>query len=322
MAAGCAGSHHPATVGSEPATYAPTLSVPAPSMTTRSTTTLATTPRPRARPRPRPPFAVAERTFTFVDHSRSVHYPGEPLQPRKLVILVWYPAAQSAGPFPLVVFGHGFAVTPGIYSALLRHWAAVGYVVAAPVFPLGNADAPGGPNETDLVNQPRDMSFVISRMLAIGGGALAGTIDARRIAVSGQSDGGDTALSAAYNARFRDRRIGAAVILSGEEIPGVGGYDFPAPAPALLAVQGLADTINPPSFTYAFFAAARPPKYLLTLPGAPHLGPYTNQQPQLGIVERVTTAFLDLYLKRIAGARRRMLAAGRVPGTASLTTGS
>jgi hypothetical protein len=61
-----------------------------------------------------------------------------------------------------VIFGHGFAVTPGIYTPLLQYWARAGYVVAAPIFPLGNANAPGGPNESDLVNQPRDMSFVIT----------------------------------------------------------------------------------------------------------------------------------------------------------------
>src|SRR6202035_5291617 len=76
------------------------------------------------------------------------------------------PPARAEGPFPLIVFGHGFAVTPATYSRLLQSWTRAGFVVAAPVFPLGNARAPGGPNEADLVNQPADMSFVISHMLA------------------------------------------------------------------------------------------------------------------------------------------------------------
>ncbi len=273
--------------------------------------------------------------MTFVDQTRTVQYPGQAPGARKLVTIVRYPAQgapsggdrvdaapqRSGGPFPLVIFGHGFAVTPGIYAPLLRAWARAGYVVAAPVFPLGNANAPGGPNENDLVNQPRDMSFVISGMLRASAqrdGFFGGLTDRRRIAVSGQSDGGDTALTAAYASRFVDRRIDAAVILSGQEIPGVGGLDFPAPSPPLLAVQGLADTINLPSTTYAFFDAARPPKYLLALPGASHLGPYTGEQPQLGVVERVTIAFLDAYLKHSPGALARMAAAGRAPGVAVL----
>ncbi len=60
-------------------------------------------------------------------------------------------------------------------------------------------------------------------------------------------------------------------------------------------------------------------KHLLTLIGAPHLPPYTTAEPQLGIVERVTIAFLERYLEGRAGALRTMLAAGRVPGIASIS---
>ncbi len=74
-------------------------------------------------------------------------------------------ATHVPGGFPQIVFGHGFAVTPATYYLLLRAWARAGYVVAAPVFPKENAQAPGGPDESDLVNQPRDMSFVITCML-------------------------------------------------------------------------------------------------------------------------------------------------------------
>jgi dienelactone hydrolase len=314
---------------------------PATTTVTTPTTTVAgagtpTTPAPPQRHRkPHPPFAVGLRTMTFLDTSRRVRYPGQGSGPRRLVTIIRYPARGSAsrtdvigaaperaaGPFPLVIFGHGFAVTPQPYAPLLRAWARAGYVVAAPLFPLGNARAPGGPNENDLVNQPRDMSFVITRLLVASGargGLLSRLIDPGQIAVSGQSDGGDTALSVAYDSRWRDRRVRAAVILSGAEIPGVGGYDFPAPSPPLLATQGTADTINPPELTRTFYDAAAPPKYLLELFGAPHLGPYTDEQPQLGIVERVTIAFLDRYLKRGTRALARMVHAGDVARTSAL----
>jgi dienelactone hydrolase len=238
---------------------------------------------------------------------------------RRLVTIVRFPKAP--GRFPLIVFGHGFAVTPRPYASLLRAWARAGYVVAAPVFPLGNAAAPGGPDEQDLVNQPGDMSFVITRMLAAGdarSGPLAGRIDPRKLAVSGQSDGGDTALAVAYDPRYQDARVGAAVILSGAEIPFLTKIRFGKPGPPLLASQGTADTINLPPATYAFFDAARAPKYLLTLSGAPHLPPYTDMQPQLAIVERTSLAFLDYYLKGQPGALRRMAAAARVRGIAEL----
>jgi dienelactone hydrolase len=289
---------------------------------------------PRSRPRPSS-FAVGLRVLRLLDSSRTIRLPDGTTAPRTLVTYVRYPAlgaagatdvrdapaARADGSFPLVIFGHGFAVTPKPYVRLLQAWARAGYVVAAPVFPLGNADAPGGPNESDLINQPADMRVAISRLLAASGaasGPLAGLIDPARVAVSGQSDGGDTALAVAYDARFRDPRVGAAIILSGAEIPGTEGFAFPAGGPPLLATQGTADTVNLPSATQLFFDAAPRPKYLLSLLGAEHLPPYTGQQPQLGIVERASIAFLDGFLRRRPGALGRLVTAANVSGVASL----
>jgi dienelactone hydrolase len=291
--------------------------------------------QPRASVRPHPPFAVGEVTARFVDRSRKVRFPGRPAQPRPLITVIRYPAvgsasakdlpgarpARASGPFPLVVFGHGFAVTPATYSRLLRAWASAGYVVAAPIFPLENADAPGGPNEADLINQPRDMSVVITRMLALdeaSGGRFAGLIDKRRIAVAGQSDGGETALAVAYDRQFLDRRVRAAVILSGAKLAGASGFTFPPPSPPLLAVQGTADTTNLPRYTRAFYDQAPRPKFLLQLLGASHLRPYTVQQPQLGIVERVTVAFLRRYLNGIRSAFAQIGTTGNVRGVSTL----
>jgi dienelactone hydrolase len=282
-----------------------------------------------------PSFAVGVRVLPLLDSSRVVHLPNGRTEPRTLVTYVRYPAlgspdrtdvpdspaARAGGPFPLVIFGHGYAVTPELYAHLLQSWARAGYVVAAPVFPRENANAPGGPDESDLINQPTDISFVISRLLAAssaGMGPLAGLIDSTHIAVAGQSDGGETALAVAYSRRFRDRRVGAAMILSGAEMSGVGGFSFARGRPPLLATQGTADKINQAKFTDAFFRTARRPKYLLRLLGAGHLPPYTRQQPQLAIVERVAIAFLDSYLKRIPGALQRLVALGSVKRTAAV----
>jgi dienelactone hydrolase len=284
---------------------------------------------------PSPSFAVGLRVLRFVDGSRTIRLKGGRSQPRTLLTYVRYPAlgapgevdvrnaapAGAGGPYPLVVFGHGFAVTPRLYASLLQSWARAGYVVAAPVFPLGNADAPDGPDEADLINQPADMSFVISRLLALnqpGAGALAGLIDPAQIAVAGHSDGAETALAVAYSRRFRDPRVRAAMIFSGAEMSGVGGYAFTEGGPPLLAAQGTADAFNEPKYTNAYFNLARRPKFLLRLLGAGHLPPYSYQQPQLAIVERVTRAFLDTYLKHEPAALHRLRALGSVRGASAL----
>jgi fermentation-respiration switch protein FrsA (DUF1100 family) len=248
---------------------------------------------------------VRVHVFEFVDRSRS----------RKLETVVRLPS--SGGPYPLIVFGHGFALTPAPYARLLHAWAAAGFVVAAPVFPFGNANAPGGPSESDLVNQPRDLSFVISSLVELAGrrtSVLSGRIDPTRIAVAGHSDGAVTALAAAYDRRFRDPRVRAAVILSGAMLRGMGA--FPRGGPPLLAMQGTADPINSPSTTARYFALARRPKFLVWLLGASHRPPYTDEQPQLGIVERVTVAFLDHYL--VGGPLGAFERAARRPGLTRL----
>ena len=252
--------------------------------------------------------AIRIHTYRFVDQSRTITLPDGRRIPRPLVTVVRFPAAP--GRYPLIVFGHGFALSPADYAPLLTAWATAGYVVAAPVFPLGNRNAPGGPRESDIVNQPRDMSFVMTRVLA----ALKGTIDPAKIAVAGHSDGAVTALAVAYGARYRDRRIAAAIVMSGATLTGMG--PFPRRGPPLLATQGTADPVNAPANTSAYFAEASRPKFLVWLEGASHRPPYTTEEPQLGLVERVTIAFLDHYLK--GRPLRALVEAARPPKLARL----
>jgi dienelactone hydrolase len=282
-------------------------------------------------------YAVGLRVIRFVDIRRTFVFRRKHKRervPRTLLTEVLYPAvgtpsaadvrdapaASLDGPFPLVVFGHGFDVTPATYARLLHSWAQAGYVVAAPTFPGENPAAPGGPNESDIVNEPGDMSFVITQMLAAnaGSGPLSQLIDPSLIAVAGHSDGAEVALAVAYDPRFRDRRVRAAIVLSGAEIEAKGNLKFPIGGPPLLATEGTADKVNLPTYPYHFFKAARPPKYLLRLLGAGHLPPYTRQEPELEIVERVTRAFLDAYLEQTPGALAQLRVDGNVPGYASL----
>ncbi len=286
------------------------------------------------------PVEVGLRIITLVDRSRAVHLPGTPAgttQPRIMPTEIFYPAlgsvrtgdvhnavaARAAGPYPLVIFGQGFGITPGRYVQLLDALARAGYVVAAPRYPYASKTAQGGENEADQVNQPRDDRFVITQMLAQNANPhtpFNGLINPRRIAVSGQSDGGDAALAVAFDPALRDPRVTAAVIFSGAEIPQLGTFTFPAHGPALLATQGSNDRINLPAATGQFFSRAPRPKFLLTLVGAAHLPPYEDQQPQLGIVATVTIAFLDQYLKLQASGLRRMAVAGNQAGVTTLSS--
>jgi dienelactone hydrolase len=300
-----------ATRPAPPAHLATTTTTAAPPTLTTSTA-IATTLRPRTR---RPRIHVVITVLHLVDPRRTMMV-GARTVARHFAVIVRLPAG-APGRRPLIVFGHGYAVTPAPYAPLLDAWTRAGYVVAAPVFPLENAGAPGGPNERDLPNQPGDMSLVITALTHPDTAALArvaARVDPHAIAVAGQSDGGDTALAAADDPAVRDPRIDAAVILSGAFDPFVPTFAMPASGPPLLATQGTADTINPPALTAAFFAAAPRPKYLLELLGAGHLPPYTEPGPALSAVRRTTIAFLDAYLRHRAAGLHRLIAEAPGPG--------
>ena len=272
----------------------------------------------------RAPFAIAEQDVTWVDASRFEALRDGTREPRRLVTRVLYPHASAGrrlpGPFPLVVFGHGYALAPGDYWPLLTAWARAGYVVAAPLFPLEQSGAPGGPEASDLSNQPGDMSFVITRLLAQSaspGTPLHGLVDGAEIAVAGHADGADSARSVAEGSD-RDQRVAAAIVLAGAEIPG-SSLD-PDGGPPLLAVQGTADPVNQPAFTDEYFTALPAPKFLLHLLGASHTSPFTRQQPQVAVVTATTLAFLDRYLKNDAAASARLARVAGMSGVAQLTS--
>ena len=88
-----------------------------------------------------------------------------------------------------MLFAHGYDVTPDFYAPLLERWAAAGYVVAAPVFPiLSGSD--GGTSHVDYEKTFGDASFVITQVLGLPRGEpLAGMVDPDRIAAAGHSDG-------------------------------------------------------------------------------------------------------------------------------------
>jgi dienelactone hydrolase len=206
---------------------------------------------------------------------------------------------SSGGPYPLVVFAHGFAVTPATYAVILDGWVAAGYVVAAPEFPLSGADGPGPASEADLVEQPADLSAVIGFVTAAAtdpASWLDGLVDPTRLAEAGQSDGGSTVAAATLDSVARDPRVTAAVTLSGAELDMPGGsYGNRANVP-LLVVQGDRDPVNPPSSSAAIYRDAHEPKGYLDIIGGGHLSPYLDDTPQARLVRSCILGFLDYEL--------------------------
>jgi dienelactone hydrolase len=235
------------------------------------------------------------RQTTFVDTSRSTpaygSYPGS--SSRVLPTTTWYPS-DGGGPFPLVMFAHGYGTTPAAYAPLLSRIAAAGYVVAAPTYPLLSGQ-PAGPTDTvgwgDLAP---DTWFVTSRMLADP--MVGGLIDPNRIAVAGHSDGAAIAFNDGFTPFSLDPRV-RAVISYSADLEYYGPYQ-PNGRP-ILHVLSDQDVYNPYGDAIAWDRSAlQEPKTVVSLWNASHEGPYMNPaDPHADLVADVTIGWLDTVLK-------------------------
>ena len=236
---------------------------------------------------------VNELHATYVDSSRR----------RVLATTIYSPAASGA--FPLVVFAHGFGTSAASYAPLEQAVAAAGFVVVAPDFPLSSGAVTGNPVR-DPVEQATDLSFLIDVMLdpVARPAELAGVIANTPVGVIGHSDGGITAAGIAFNSSHADPRIGAAAVLSGANIAFPGAW-FAGPSPALLAIHGDADAVNPYWASEALFNGARGPKWLVTVAGGSHEGPFTVGAA-VTPVSVLVADFLRSYLSGDAGAEARI----------------
>ena len=234
------------------------------------------------------PYGVGVMTLELVDASRPTtanrDYTGSP--DRKLVTEVWYPAAATAatpeepnaaadvsgGPYPLIVFAHGFSAFRRQSASYAQHLASHGYVVASPDFPGSNIAAPGGARLYAVLDQPADASFVIDELLGRegeAGWALNGAIDGETIGMTGHSLGGMTTMLTAYGEQ-RDPRIDAIVPISPPACFLPDGLADGVSLPAMI-VGGSAERIVPPSWIRYAYEIAAPPKYYVSIIGADHI---------------------------------------------------
>ncbi len=250
---------------------------------------------------------------------------------RSLPTTVWFPANSGAGslspdrshgPYPLLVFSQGYETPVDEYQGLIVDWASAGFVVAAPTYPFTD---PETADESDIVNHPADLQFVITSILDESGQTrtlLSGLINSNAIGLTGQSDGGDVTLAVAANSCCRDARVKAAAVLSGAELSSFGGTYFSGSDVPLLVVQGSADTVNPSSCSAQIYNQAPSPKYYLDLLGAGHLQPYIDAGPEESIVAKVTSDFFDAELYGDAIGLSSMQKDGDVSGMAQLSDGA
>ncbi len=176
----------------------------------------------------------------------------------------------SDGPYPIVLFSHGFAGFPEQSADLTTHLASWGFVVAAPDHVerslsglLGTAAQGVEPRE-----DPDVLAETLDLVVAAGedeSSPLSGMVDPDTVAVTGHSAGA----GAAYRMAATDERIDAFASYS----VGSGG-DEPLPAapdlPALIML-GERDGIIEPDATREVYDELSAPRYLAEVPDSGHL---------------------------------------------------
>jgi dienelactone hydrolase len=263
------------------------------------------------------PFRFTVRHESFVDKSRPTASPGNAAYSpdRVLPTDVYLPATST--PRPLIMFSHGYHGAPWKFTRLFRAWAAAGYIVAAPRFPLTSDRGAPFDSVADLANQPADISFVLTELLH---GPLRARIDASRIGAAGLSVGGGTTYNLVESACCRDTRIRAAAVFDALRAP-IGGSFERNKIPLLIAHID-SDASLPYASAKQAFAESASPKYLLTFHTGIHAEAYENTpSPHDRTAVRTSIDFFDLTLLGDSGARARLMHDGDNPGESHIIAG-
>jgi len=253
---------------------------------------------------PDAPSAVGISVMTFTDFTRSTPARGdrETLMTRPLTVTVRYPTvgmpseeeipdAPAYEPAPLILFAHGFDISSQRYSSLLHDLAASGFVVAAPEFPMSSTVFDGAPDEYDIPEQARDLSFLITAMTGPDvPSELAEMIAAGPVGLVGHSDGAVTVLLAGYAPRYADNRVAAVVAISGD-FDTFGGEWFTTSDPPLLAVHGEYDEINPFESSEMLVGNDPGSAMLVGVEGASHLGAVINSETEPAVARLIAFNF-------------------------------
>jgi dienelactone hydrolase len=184
-----------------------------------------------------------------------------------------HPGAAPAddGPFPVVLFSHGFAGYPEQSADLVTHLASWGFVVVAPTHVERSLDGLLGTAAQGIEAREDPEVLLASLDAALADDAVGPLIDEEQVAVAGHSAGA----SAAYLAASADDRVDALVAYSlgdgsrgpTDEAP----PERPVPEVPSLTMAGTGDGIIPAETTRAVFDAMVAPKHLLEIEGAGHL---------------------------------------------------
>lgn len=181
--------------------------------------------------------------------------------------------ASADGPFPVVLFSHGFAAYRLQSSFLTAHLATWGYVVVAPDHPERGLKqvltdlasvTPGDGRDVIALKAGYEAALLAS---ATPGDKLEGKLDASKLALSGHSAGGAASIALAADAALTDK---LKLVLA--YTPAVNA-DTALISPELVAISGTRDTVTSASSIRGYINRAANPRRYIAIKDAGHLAP-------------------------------------------------
>lgn len=148
-------------------------------------------------------FSIGHTTITFNDPSRTGGFGTGGGAGRQIQTEIYYPsftagentAVASFPNFPVIVFGHGFAMSWDAYSNIWQHLVPQGYILA---FVRTEGSLIPAPSHGDFGD---DLALVATKMLALNGtvGSLFNGKVKQKVVIMGHSMGGGATMLAAEN---------------------------------------------------------------------------------------------------------------------------
>ncbi len=192
---------------------------------------------------------------------------------KRVPVEIWYPAAaegkdvplsREEAPFPVIVFGHGYMLSPGSYRNIIDLVVADGYIIAFPLTEKGLF-----PNHRTL---SEDLLFTV-RQMELWGKDSSSVLFRRlsgKFCLMGHSMGGGAAVLAAAG----ETSIGCLALLAPYDTnPSASGAAPNVTIPALV-IAGSLDCVTPPEKHQlpVYESLASTDKLYISIAGGTHCG--------------------------------------------------
>ncbi len=192
-------------------------------------------------------FQIGHRTITFNDPTRNGGFGSGGGPGRQIQTEIYYPSYNSGEntpvatfpDFPVIVFGHGFAMGWDAYQNIWEHIVPQGYIMAFVRTEGSLIPSPSHANFGD------DLALVVTKMLALNttaGSPFNGTVKQKAVIMGHSMGGGATMLAAANNSSI----AGIVGLAPAETNPTAIGVCPNITVPALI-FSGSSDGVTPPA---------------------------------------------------------------------------